>query len=148
MWSYTTTQPIDNWFAEGYDASGWQTGKGGLGAEADAGTIVGTEWRTPDIWARREVTLTAEQLANRAQLQLLLYHGENAEAYINGVPAANVSGYNSAYEPFPISPVARAALKPGRNVFAVHVQQTRGGQYSASRLRGYRRSGTGVPLRL
>ena len=129
MWSYTTTQPTGNWFAPNYDASSWQTGQGGLGAGADAGTVVGTEWRTPDIWARREFTLTQEQLANRDTLQLLLYHDENAEAYLNGVPAANVSGYNSAYEPFPISVAARATLKPGRNVFAEHVQQTRGGQY-------------------
>ena len=36
--------------------------------------------------------------------------------YINGVLAVKADGYNAAYESFDISPEARVALKPGRNL--------------------------------
>jgi hypothetical protein len=128
-WTYTMSRPTGEWYAADYTAAGWKTGAGGLGTEGPPGAVVGTAWNTPDIWARREFTLTEAQLADRDQLKLLLYHDENAEVYINGVAAVNVAGYTSSYEPFPISKAALATLKPGRNVFAVHVHQTEGGQY-------------------
>lgn len=128
-WSYTTSQPAGDWFATNYNATAWKTGEGGFGTTGPPGAVVRTAWNTSDIWARREFTLSEAQLANRDQLQLMLYHDENAEVYINGVPALNVSGYSSAYEPFPIAKAALAALKPGKNVFAAHVHQTTGGQF-------------------
>ena len=128
-YSYTTTEPTGNWFAFDYNATSWKTGAGGLGSGGAPGAKFGTPWNTRDIWVRREFTLTQEQLANRDQLQLMLYHDESAEIYINGVPALNAVGYTSAYEPFPITKAALASLKPGRNVFAAHVHQTEGGQF-------------------
>lgn len=129
QWNYTTTRPAGDWFAANYVTSGWKTGEGGLGAQDPPGAVIRTPWNTPDIWARREFTLTDAQLANREQLQLLLHHDENAEVYINGVLAVKTDGYTSGYDPFTISKEALAALKPGKNVFAVHVHQTSGGQY-------------------
>ena len=128
-WNYTTSQPTGDWFAAGYDASGWQTGAGGFGSQAIPGPIIGTAWDTPDIWARREFTLTADQLANRDQLQLLLYHDDEAEVYINGVSAFNASGSNNSYEQFQMTKAALASLKPGKNVLAVHVHDSGGDQY-------------------
>ena len=126
MWNYVTTKPAGDWFAADYNAASWKTGEGGLGKSAGESR---TLWDTPDIWARREFTLTSAQLANRDELQLLLFHDEDAEIYINGVLASESTGYNAKYEPFPINTRAKAALKPGKNVFAVHVHQTGGGQY-------------------
>ena len=128
-WTYTTSQPTGNWFATDYNTTGWRSGEGGFGAAGPPGAVVRTQWNTSDIWARREINLTPAQLANRDQLQLLLYHDENAEVYINGVPALNVQGYTSAYEPFEITKAALATLRPGKNVIAVHVHQTEGGQF-------------------
>ena len=128
-WSFVFSQPEGNWFAENYDTRTWQTGRGGLGTDGPPGAVVGTRWNTPEIWARREFTLTEAQLANRELLQLWMYHDESADVYINGVLAARTSGHNSSYEPFEMTKAGLAALKPGRNVFAVHVRQTDGGQY-------------------
>jgi beta-galactosidase len=45
------------------------------------------------------------------------------------VLAVKVAGFNAAYESFDMPPEAQAALKPGKNVMAVHCHQTEGGQY-------------------
>ena len=125
-WLYTTTKPADDWFKPGFDAKGWQEGVGGFGTKGTPGAVVRTEWKTADIWLRREFDLPA---GNYSALQLYIHHDENAEVYINGVLAAKISGYTTDYEEFPIAPEALATLKPGRNTIAVHCHQTQGGQY-------------------
>ena len=129
MWNYTTTRPDGDWFAPTYNTATWKTGEGGLGAAGPPGAQIRTPWNTENIWARREFTLTAAQLVNRDELQLLLYHDEDAEVYLNGIAATMASGYSSNYEPFPITDAAKSALKVGKNILAVHVHQTGGGQF-------------------
>jgi hypothetical protein len=64
-----------------------------------------------------------------AELQMNCFHDEDAEIYLNGVEAARVSGFTTDYETIPISAKARATLKPGKNLIAIHCHQTGGGQY-------------------
>jgi hypothetical protein len=125
-WRFTTDKPAEGWFRPGFDASGWKEGPGGFGTAETPGAIVRTEWNTSDIWIRREIVLPAEV---PAELYLVMHHDEDAEVYLNGVLAAKVSEYTTDYDELPISPEARAALKPGKNVLAVHCHQTTGGQY-------------------
>ena len=125
-WRNTTAPPGDGWYLPGFDDSGWKTGIGGFGTEGTPGAHVGTTWSTDDIWLRRRFTLTTD---NRSGLALWLHHDEDAEVYLNGVLAARVSGYITDYETFPISAEARAALKSGENLMAIHCHQTTGGQY-------------------
>jgi hypothetical protein len=125
-WRYTLDKPAGDWFKPGFDAGAWNAGPGGFGTRGTPGAVVRTEWRTGDIWLRREFTLPEGGLRDP---QLVMHHDEDAEVYLNGVLAVRVSGYISDYEQFEISPAARAALKPGRNVMAVHCHQTTGGQY-------------------
>jgi hypothetical protein len=87
---------------------------------------VRTEWKTDDIWLRREFTLPEGKYSD---LQLLLHHDDDVEVYINGVQAVKIKGYKKDYEETPISAEAKAVLKPGKNVFAVHCHQYKGGQY-------------------
>ena len=61
------------------------------------------------------------------ELQLNLYHDEDAEVYINGEQAARVTGYTSDYELVPIG--RRATLNAGKSLFAIHCHQTEGGQF-------------------
>jgi hypothetical protein len=51
------------------------------------------------------------------------------EIYVNGVLAGTFPKFASEYEERPLTPEGRAALKPGKNLFAVHCKQTTGGQY-------------------
>jgi hypothetical protein len=89
---------------------------------------VRTQWNTPEIWIRRDVELP-QSVAGLKDPHLVVHHDEDAEVYVNGVPAARLTGYTTGYEELPLSPEARAALKPGKNTIAVHVKQTGGGQY-------------------
>jgi hypothetical protein len=62
-------------------------------------------------------------------LQLSCHHDEDAEIFLNGIAAARLTGYTTDYDAIPIAPAARASLKAGKNVMAIHCHQTGGGQY-------------------
>ncbi len=126
-WHYTTEKPAGDWSQP--NASGpaaWPVGKAGFGTRGTPGAVIRTEWKTADIWLSREITLPSPLPAS---LVLTAHHDEDMEVYLNGVLAATVGGYTSDYEEVPISGPARAALRPGSNVIAVHCHQTTGGQY-------------------
>jgi hypothetical protein len=126
VWRYTLQKPADDWFQPGYDDSSWKQGPAGFGTVGTPGAVVRTEWRTKDIWVRREFTLPDVPLKNPV---LLMHYDETPDVYLNGVLAARLDGYVTEYGEVTIEPAARAALKPGRNVLAVHCRQTYGGQY-------------------
>ena len=126
VWRYTTRRPGDGWFKPDFDASAWKEGKSGFGTEGTPGAIVNTTWDTRDIWLRREFTLPEGKWDN---VGLNVHHDEDVEIYINGVPAATAGGFTTAYEPLPLNEAARTALKPSKNLLAVHCRQTDGGQY-------------------
>ena len=125
-WSYTTEAPAEGWSAVEFAAAGWKSGPGVLGTKGTPGARVRTTWDSADIWARREFALPESSVKD---LYLVLLHDEDAEVYLNGVLAAKVTGHVGSYDELPISPEARAALKPGgKNLLAVHCHQTGGGQ--------------------
>jgi hypothetical protein len=126
-WRYTLEKPAGDWFKVDFNDAAWKQGAAPFGREeTPIARQPNTVWTSADIWARREFEMPASQFTD---LALLLHHDEDTEVYINGVMAVNAGGYNAAYEPFDITPEARAALKPGRNMLAVHSHQTIGGQY-------------------
>lgn len=127
-WRFTTTKPADGWEKAGFDDASWQAGPGGFGTAGTPGAAIGTKWDTPEIWLRRTVELPADA-ADLHNPHLTIHHDEDAVVYLNGVPAARLSGYTTDYIEVSISPDARKALKPGQNVIAVHCKQTGGGQY-------------------
>jgi hypothetical protein len=125
-WRYTTEQPPDNWYKSDFNASNWKEGPAGFGTKGTPGAVVRTEWKTADIWLRREFDFPQ---ANFANLQFQVHHDEDVEIYLNGSLAADGKGYVTDYELMPIRPAARDSLKPGKNILAVHCHQTTGGQY-------------------
>lgn len=125
-WRYTFDNPGAGWSEPGYDDSVWAIGHAPFGArEPDLGRDPGTAWTTGDIWLRREVELTGADLS----AALVVHHDDDATVYVNGVLAAEMRGYNASYERVTMTAGGRAALRPGRNLLAVHCQQQSGGQY-------------------
>jgi hypothetical protein len=126
LWRYRHEPPLEGWQSVQFDAGSWTQGQGGFGTRGTPGATVRTEWKTADIWLRGEVTLAEGDAEN---LFLNVHHDEDAEIYVNGVLAAKLAGYTTDYEEVALAEPARAALKPGKNVLAVHCHQTGGGQY-------------------
>jgi hypothetical protein len=124
-WSYTTETPPEDWYQVKFDDSGWKTGAGGFGSPGTPGIVANTAWDTDDIWLRRGFTLGSE---DPALLKLQIFHDEDAEVYLNGVLAVQLSSYITDYGDFDIAPAAVAALRHGENTIAVHCHQTSGGQ--------------------
>ncbi len=126
VWRYTTETQANGWFKPEFDVTGWKESPGGFGTQGTPGAVVRTEWNSSDIWLRREFTLPEGKWSD---LQFRLHHDEDAEVYIDGILATQVSGYVGDYEPVHIKTKARELLKPGKHVLAVHCKQTGGGQY-------------------
>ena len=127
VWRYTTDKPPAGWMKPAFNDRKWKQGPGGFGTDGTPGAIVRTKWSTPDIYVRREITVPAG--VDLASLQLYVHHDEDAEIYLNGILAAAPHGFTAEYDVIDMLPAARAALKPGKNVLAVHCHQTTGGQY-------------------
>jgi hypothetical protein len=125
-WKYTTEKPADGWEKTGFDDSSWKTGKSGFGTTETPNTTVNTTWNTPDIWLRREVDLPADALND---LELFVFHDDACEIYINGGLAGRLRNFSSDYVEQRLREDAKKAVKPGKNVVAVHCHQAGGGQY-------------------
>ncbi len=125
MWHYTVNRPTAGWNQPGYDDNAWQTGPAGFGSR-DPGVSPRTRWKTDNIWLRREFIMPS---GHYPHLVVYCYHDENVQVYINGVLAASAPGYSTSYVPLRLTPAGKKALHPGRNLMAVHVLQTTGGQF-------------------
>jgi hypothetical protein len=126
LWSYTTQRPEGEWFGTGFDDAKWKQGAAGFGAGGPPNAKIRTPWTSSDIWLRREVTMPA-QIPDTVALHI--YHDDDAVVYINGVRAAEVGGFVTDLSLVPLSAEGKAALKPGKNLIAVHCHQNSGGQY-------------------
>jgi hypothetical protein len=126
VWRYTTARPAKDWFQADFDDSAWRQGPAGFGTQGTPNVNPRTVWKTDDIWLRREITLPAGKLGDVA---LRMYHDDDAEVYLNGVPAGQYQGYVTNYEPAEIAPATVAALRAGKNLIAIHCHQVMGGQY-------------------
>ena len=125
-WRYTTTAPAANWFEPAFADRQWQQAAGPFGKNNFPVSEVNTPWDTPEIWLRRAFTLDRMPAGT---LYLLIRHDEDATVYVNGQKIAEVPGTSSHYMPVEADKALRAALKPGRNLIAIHCRQTRGDQF-------------------
>jgi len=125
-WRFTFDQPAADWIKPVFSDSAWKEGPGGFGTKDTPGAVVRTVWSTADIWLRREFDWNS---AKNSKPLLLVHHDEDVEIYINGVLAGKAGGFISDYEEMTLAPEGVAALKPGKNILAVHCHQTTGGQY-------------------
>jgi putative heme-binding domain-containing protein len=129
LYRYTLKSPTNDWFRAEFDDSSWQLSPGGFGTRGTPGAVVRTEWRTRDIWLRRAFSLAKTTNDSKRSLALRLHHDEDSEIYLNGVEVAHVSRWTTGYTELPLADATANALKPGRNVLAIHCRQNSGGQY-------------------
>jgi len=125
-WRFTLEKPAEDWIKPEFNDKAWKEGLGGFGTKDTPGAVVRTEWKTGDIWLRREFYWPADKTGTPI---LSVFHDEDVEIYINGMLAAKEDEFTTDYEEMAMTKEGIAALKPGRNVFAVHCHQTTGGQY-------------------
>jgi hypothetical protein len=110
-----------------FDDSPWRQGPAPFGTlEPAVGRHPGTQWTTSDIYLRRTFDLPD---AKGGEISFLVYHDEDVELYVNGVPAGKAAGFTTAYLVLAMTAEGKAALKSGKNTLAVHCHQTVGGQY-------------------
>lgn len=126
MWRYTISEPKGDWTQPDFVDSSWSLGKSGFGTVGTPGAIIGTTWDTSDIWLRREVEIPADKLNN---LELWVHHDDDVQIYVDGVLAMKTTGFSTSYDAAPLSDLARAKLRPGKNFIAIHCRQYTGGQY-------------------
>lgn len=125
-WKYTTDAPAAGWEKADFDDAAWKEGKAGFGTRETPNTKVSTEWNGPEIWLRREFEVST---LPKGRLVLRIFHDEDATVFLNGKEIASLGGYTTNHILVDLDEEAASALKVGRNVLAVHVKQTRGGQY-------------------
>lgn len=127
IWRHTTTKPAEGWEKPAFDDAKWAEGKSGFGTKGTPGAKINTEWKSSDIWLRREVTLPAKI---EGDIFLSLYHDEDVELYIDGILAVRAPSFNGQYELQEILPAAKAKLTPrAKVILAIHCHQSTGGQY-------------------
>ncbi len=126
-WRYTVEQPADkNWTKPDFDDSSWLTGLGGFGTKGGWEWATRTPWNTKDVWLRQEFTYDGEAFDHA----LLVAHYDNKTVvYVNGKRVWHGTGWNDRYCGFSVTKSLKGALKPGRNVIAVHTHQDEGGQF-------------------
>jgi len=125
-WKYTLEKSGEDWIKAEFDDSAWKSGPAGFGTAGTPGAVVRTTWNTKDIWLRMEFLLSDNRL-NKPHWRV--HYDEDATIYLNGMLAAELQGWTTDYEDVPMTAEAKTALKMGKNVLAVHCQQTTGGQY-------------------
>jgi len=132
-WSYSLNIPSYGWNQRTFDETkgmAWRKGQGGFGVEGRPHATVRTKWSIDNIWLRKMFELDKGNLVNP---HLRVCYDKDAEVYINGELAAKLSGFQQvSYKLVPLSQRARAALKKGQNVIAVHAHkpiETLAGQF-------------------
>ena len=126
QWQYATSKPTMDWMKESFDDSKWKVGNSGFGTTGTPGAIIGTVWNSPDIWLRREIVMPPQPWGD---IELWTKYDEDTAIYLNGTLALQTTGFITEYQSFPLPAAIVAALKPGKNVIAVHCHQTVSGQY-------------------
>lgn len=125
-WRYTIAEPADGWEQPGFDDGAWQVGVGGFGTKGTPGSVIGTEWKSSDIWLRRAFRVDSLSFELAA---LDIHHDEDAEVYVNGRKVASFAGHVGGYFERELTALLRKTLVVGDNTLAVHCRQTVGGQY-------------------
>ena len=122
---FVRQKPADGWQAVDFDDSQWREGEGAFGT--DNNSFIRTRWTDEhsDIWVRRTVELTPEQL--QGDLYLVFSHDDACEVYLNGTQVGK--GIMELVEGVQVrlNGEKKDLLKAGKNVIAIHCYNNTGG---------------------
>ena len=119
---YTEQTPADGWMNASFDDSKWKTGTGGFSDDEKSGKTI---WKSHDLWMRRSFTLNS---IPERKMYLRLFHDDNVEVYLNGEKIYSCDCWNNSAKDLPLDDAVKAKLVKGKNVLAIHVANTAGGQ--------------------
>ena len=120
---FTENVPGDGWNMRSFDDADWKSGAAPFG---DAEHFAKTEWKSRNLWVRRSFDLTD---LNLKDLSLKLNHDDNVEVYLNGNLIYKHEGWtNNKFIYVPVRPDVLKSLKKTKNILAIHVANTAGGQ--------------------
>lgn len=140
MWTYTTRWEwiTDGWYNEDYDVRQWEEAPGFFGfvrpgsvhntpftEKCSFAHTPKTEWRSSNIWLRREVEL--DEIPQNPLLYI--WYFTEAEVYLNGHKVLEVKGRNAPYphcEYRKFIDGTEKYLRKGKNLIAVHCKNTGG----------------------
>jgi beta-galactosidase len=126
-WKFTLDAPAAGWESPDFNDAAWKSGPGGFGSTGKKkapGSIVHTEWTTPNIWLRRSVSF--EKVPSKPAL--LVHHDEDAKIYLNGSLLVALDGFTQSYRVIPLATEKKSLLKKDNNLLAIHCRQTIGAQ--------------------
>lgn len=119
---YTESKPGKSWYKEDFNDQQWAAGNMPYGSGWN--NTAATEWKSKEIWVRREFTLN---VVPADPLFLQLRHDDDVEVYLNGQVIYSCSGcYTGSLKLFPLEEKFRSLLKKGKNVLAMHCTNTGG----------------------
>ncbi|MDR0794207.1 MAG: DUF4965 domain-containing protein [Chitinophagaceae bacterium] len=122
--NYTEETPSGNWRDVNYNDDNWKKGNAPFGDNLD---FAKTEWKSDDLWVRRTFDVSGNDARD---LYLKLNHDDNIEVYLNGTEIYKTVGWVNNYIYLPIkNSKEKNLLQKGKNVLAVHIKNTAGGQH-------------------
>lgn len=123
---YIHSKPAEGWESPNFKGLGWDTGNAPFGDGASSNSIAAPGKFNKEVWYRREFILAT---GNYNNLKLNISYDDDVEVYLNGVKAFETKGFTTGYVTKNIFAEALRALKPGKNLMAVHCVSPAGGEF-------------------
>ena len=123
-----TKQNNENWTSRSFNESGWNEEKAAWGTPGEYPNVK-NNWTAEgsDIYVRRHVTLTAEDL--QKDLWIQFSHDDVFELYVNGTKVVGTGETWLQGETYQLTADEKKKLVVGDNVLAAHCHNTSGGAY-------------------
>lgn len=119
---YTEEAPAEGWMNTAFDDGAWKTGAAPFGDNARAKTA----WKSKQLWVRRAFTLDKTDYKD---LALKINHDDNVNVYLNGQLIYQRKGWTNKVVYLPLEGNAAKHLRKGKNILAIEVANTAGGQW-------------------
>ena len=119
--AYTEQLPVGDWMTTNYDDGNWKKSLPPFGDN-----FARTSWKSHDLWTRNTFTY---QPGSLDKLYLKIQHDDNVEVYLNGSPIYSLKGWLNSTKYILLDDSVKQKLVTGKNVLAIHVANTAGGQW-------------------